>query len=210
MLKRFFTSAVAVVGYAQLHFALRFAPVRTEGLLRIYDLESDESQGSVALEKVAAAVRMTTNYAPRRAHRLMRDVKRIIVITNPVGAASYMHGMRAVFIDRASLLATSTSVVAALLVHEAAHARLWLAGISHDVARHRRLERRCNLEMLDFVRQIPDAPLLIEWATRTLSQTMSSAEEQALIARRKDAWLRRLGLPDWLVRVLRRTVYPEG
>ena len=155
------TRATIVVARAWARYRLRGYPSTRVGPLRLIDasLTSNES----VLPRLAAAIALIESIDPRRLRRLERDVQRVIVLGVETPNAGYDPYLPAIFVRVGAVTDYTAQLTAALLVHEATHARIWSAGVHEVEAIHDRLERRCWLEALAFAVQVPDSSPLREW-----------------------------------------------
>src|SRR5947199_978106 len=165
-----------------------------------------ESAAEPILLRVENALRLTETHDPRRYSRLIGDLARVWVrlLTGPV--ARFSHALRACELDTRFVLADSSSpdVIAATIVHEATHARLWRAGIGYREEVRARVEAVCTRRELAFAARLPDGARLRE--TLRASQfppdfwTNWAFRERDLHGTIEA--LRHLGTPDWLVKAV--------
>ena len=204
MIVRILRHLVAGYSYAGIYWQLRSAPRILADGVPIYDFTDREHADALeALARHAEAVRFLAQHDPRRMRQLRRDVKRILILRNPIGPAAYMPRVAAAVLD-CDMVKHPPAASAALLVHEATHARLWRRGIRDMPSYHGRIERRCNREMLAFIRQAPGAGYLEEWARQLAAAVPDYAADSAEVKRRKLAGLGQLGIPSWLARLVDR------
>ena len=64
---------------------------------------------------------------------------------------------------------TDTALIAAVIVHEATHARLWRCGFGYDEDERHRIEAICVRRELAFARRLPDGRRLREFAQEALA-----------------------------------------
>jgi hypothetical protein len=108
-------------------------------------------------------------------------------------------------LDRSHLLKPEVSgaEVASIIVHEATHARLALAGFGYEPATRERIEGVCFRSEIAFASRLPDGQALIDAARAQLAGDPAVWTDGARRERTVDK-LRQLGLPEWLVRILNR------
>jgi hypothetical protein len=98
----------------------------------------------------------------------------------------------------------SSELIAAAIVHEATHARLWRCGLSYEAALRPRMERLCISQELVFASKLPDGKAVAEWATLGLTNPPDLRDE-AFDARRQTGsveLLRYRKVPEWLIRIV--------
>lgn len=110
-----------------------------------------------ALPRVEAALDLIKTYDRKRYDRMVRDLDRIWVrlLTN---VAQYSPSWRACFLDERFVLsdAADTALIAAAIVHEATHARLWSYGFGYDEEVRQRVEAICIRREAAFANKLPD------------------------------------------------------
>lgn len=90
--------------------------------------------------------------------------------------------------------------IAAALVHEATHARLWQGGFRYRPADRERIERVCTTAELRFARQLRDPARMVAAIEAALQEPWWTEEQ---VAQRLERDLRSLGAPPWVLRLLR-------
>lgn len=164
------------------------------------------------IDKVTAALRLIEQHDPLRFARLKRDLTGGIRVDPAIAS-------RARFIARSWVCeinyefansGCTIEVLAATIVHEAAHARLWRRGITYDEPIRARVEAICMRRELAFARRLPDGEKCFAEVKRALEYLDSNDYTEAAFANRnaRHMWclsrkLRRYGLPIWFIRVLR-------
>ena len=102
-----------------------------------------------------------------------------------------------------------TEEIALTIVHEAAHARLWRAGVPYTEVLRPRVEAICMRREVAVARKFPDGQDWADWVERSIKSVDGQfLTEQGFSAREKKyRWrslrhIRKLGMPKWLVRSL--------
>ena len=114
--------------------------------VRLWRLEPDD--GKAVVERVTAALELMRAYDPRRFERMRRDCRHILV--GPTGGAFFWVLTRVCALDVKEVLKRSPSMLALIMVHEAAHARITAAGVYPSSPIMQRLEQRCVREQISF------------------------------------------------------------
>ena len=138
-----------------------------------------------------------------------QDLERVWVTPLPGPVGCFDHSLGACKLDPRFALAepTSPEMIAATIVHEAAHARLHRCGIGDEEDLRGREEAVCVRRELAFAARLPNGERVREQAERDLEwcSTRGLWTDQALSEGRRSGeieLLRHLRLPDWLVRAL--------
>jgi hypothetical protein len=136
-----------------------------------------------SLDKVDRALKVIAESTPARYAHIRRDVQRIWVGPIPNYArGQWIEELRLCML-RDSFVGdeeVSDAYVAALIVHEGAHARVARAGISFDEEMRPRVERLCIKSQLAFVRRHPDGGPLVELFEENLKRADSWWSDQRL------------------------------
>jgi hypothetical protein len=168
----------------------------------------NDEEAELGLCRVEKALGLIKTYDRRRYDRLCRDLERVWVGVVPGGLACFHSYLWICELDRRFVLdeATSAEVIAAAIVHEATHARLWRAGISYDEERRQRVEEVCFRRELAFAAKLPNGRQVCEDAeAKLLGYPASYWTDAAFTERSLDEHseaLRNLGVPDRIVRAL--------
>jgi len=152
-----------------------------------------------------------------RYDRLIRDLKRVWVVILPSYLAGFDHKIHACKIDTRFFLAATTTpeLIAATIVHEATHARLWGRGIRYEEARRPRIEEICLRREVAFAAKLPNGTDVRDQAERTLALCASGAYwtnaafSERYIEGGVEA-LRYMGAPGWLALVFRWLLLKRG
>jgi hypothetical protein len=169
-----------------------------------------ESEPEPILRRIEKALSLIKHYDRVRYDRLIRDLRRIWVLVLPTGLANFTHTIDACEIDTRFFLAemTTPELIAATIVHEATHARLWRRGIRYEEAQRPRIEEICLRSEIAFAAKLPNGEDVRDSAERTLT-LCANAEYWTTAASRERhdegsfEALHYLGTPDWLLRFLR-------
>jgi hypothetical protein len=177
---------------------------RVDGLW-VGTYESDPEQ---VLRRVEEALGLIEAYDRLRYDRLTRDLERVWVRLLHTGAlGSFNESVSACELDVRFVLAeTSTpEVIAATIVHEAAHARLRRRGVGYEEELRVRVEAICFRRELAFAKKLPNGEQVHEQAERMLELCSThdywsnTAFEERYVAGGIEA-ARHVGLPYWLAR----------
>ena len=157
------------------------------------------------LRRVEEALHLIKVNDRLRYDRLLRDLERVWVRMVPGGLGRFTESLHACELDRRFVLAETSSadLIAATIVHEAAHARLLRCGIAYEEELRPRVEAVCLRRELAFAAKLPNGEQVRELAERTLALCTSQDHwADAAFDERNVAELRNLGTPEWLVRIL--------
>jgi hypothetical protein len=194
--------------------ALRFSTSRyVDGLW----IGTSESEPEPILRRIEEALSLIKRYDRVRYDRLIRDLRRIWVLVLPTGLANFTHKIDACEIDTRFFLAETTTpeLIAAVIVHEATHARLRHCGIGYEEAQRPRIEEICLRREIAFAETLPNGEAARDMAERTLALCAtgeywtSAAFRERYIEGGVEA-LRYLGAPGWLARVFRWLLVTRG
>jgi hypothetical protein len=165
----------------------------------------DENAGE-ALRRVEEALRLIRTYDRPRYDRLRRDLDRVWVRLLTAGVAQFSPALRACLIDERFVLAETTdaTVLAAAIVHEATHARLWHCGIGYEEGRRQRVEAICIRRELAFARKLPDGRRVRAWAEAALAMSPSQWTDTAFRDRELEGKVRVLQHLErnWVARIV--------
>ena len=162
------------------------------------------------LQRVEAALLLIKTCDPIRYQRLIRDLKRVWVFLLPASIGSFKEPLQTCQLDPRFVLSkrATPDIIAAVIVHEATHARLRRCGFSYREEVRPRVEAICIRQELAFARRLQDGARVREWAEASLT---ACATPDALtdVAREKRhvegslEVLRHLGAPNWVLRLTR-------
>ena len=156
------------------------------------------SSGTEALASIGQALHLLEETSTLRFRQLQRSLRRI-VLTHATGTA-YWPSLEACLIRVPTVERLQVAELMLLLVHEATHARLDLAGIRVSDKNRGRIERLCMRTEAEVAARLPDAHIHLSRIEHQLAEpwwTPSQRVERGL------AELHALGCPEWFVRSLR-------
>jgi hypothetical protein len=161
------------------------------------------------LRRVEEALALIKACDPRRYSRILKDLDRVWVNLLPGSLGQFKNSIRACEIDERFVLADTSSpeVIAAVIVHEATHARLWKRGISYDESIRGRVEAICVRRELAFAKRLPNGQQVLEWAEACLAMPSATWTHNAFQERNLQGsieLLRHLGAPRWLLSFIER------
>jgi hypothetical protein len=157
-----------------------------------------------ALQPVEAALNLIKKHDPRRYDRLRHDLIRVWIRLLPGDLACFNAAFGACELDTRFVLEHPPEIIAATLVHEATHARLWRTGIDYVEESRHRIEAICIRQELVFAGRLPKGTIVLEWAEARLLQP-SDLSDQAFGARHLTGSIeafRHSGAPEWLVQAV--------
>ena len=188
-------------------FTLRLSKGRRFDGLWIGVLLEDEAER--ISRRVEEALTLIKAHDRLRYDRLVSDLERIWVRLLPGSLGNYDRTINACQLDTRFVVAetSSTEQIAAVIVHEATHARLFKCGIGYPVELRSRVEAVCMRRELAFAAKLPNG-----------EQVREQAERRLLIRRVQDTWtnvafgtrhlegnvaiLHHLGCPEWVVQAI--------
>jgi hypothetical protein len=143
-----------------------------------------------------------------RFSRITRDLERIWVRILPGAHGQFNASLNACELDDRFVLSVAErpELVAAVIVHEATHARLWRCGIGYDEAIRARVEAACFKRERAFAAKLPDGELVGAQAEGRLhyytSETWTNAALRMGYEEGAAQALRDFGYPEWLIRAI--------
>ncbi|WP_353644585.1 hypothetical protein [Mesorhizobium sp. WSM2239] len=161
-----------------------------------------------AMDRVDAGLSLIRLHDPVRYRRLTRDLKRIWLRHLPgcIGRfdpPSWTCELDSRFVQDNE---TTTEMVAALIVHEATHARLWRHGIRYEENIRFDVEGVCIRREIAFSAKLPEGGLVRQRAARKLdalsNMDLSDAAKRKRLRERMEGTLRGIGMPQWIVKLL--------
>jgi hypothetical protein len=188
--------------------------LRTSASRRIDGLwiGSFDNDAEPRLRPVEEALNLIKIYDPVRYAHLIRDLERIWVTVISGGLAHFDPSICACVLDERHLLnnANPPERIAASIVHEATHARLWRSGIGYEGEELRaRVEAVCFRRERAFAAKLPN---------RNGQRNREQADQKLAAYADRGYWtdeafytrevqdvhktLQYLGMPNWLVRVV--------
>jgi len=166
-----------------------------------------DRDSAASLNRVEEALGLIKTYDRRRYDRLIRDLQCVWVLVIPGGIAKFDSSLWACVLDPRHVLNEANSVarIAASIVHEATHARLWRRGIRYQENLRSRVEAVCFRRERAFAARIPNGEQNRELADQKLAAYAGQEQwtDEALCHRHNAgsiAALQYLQTPNWLIR----------
>jgi len=165
-----------------------------------------QSNADVVLRRVEDALAIVRRYDGLRYARVLRDLDRIWIRLLPTGAAQYSPVLRACVLDERFVLANTTDseLIAAVIVHEATHARLWETGFRYEEVIRERIEAVCFRRELAFARDLPNGDRVKQWTEAAMLEPGDYWTDASSSDRERDGAtevLRHLSSSNWLARL---------
>jgi hypothetical protein len=166
-----------------------------------------EGDAEPILRRVEDALGLIKACDKCRYDRIIHDLERVWVRLLPGDLARFSPALRACVLDPRFVLAEMTppEILAAAIVHEATHARLWHCGIGYEEDLRPRVEAICVRRELAFARKLPNGRSVREWAEGAMRHPSTEWKDAAFAERDLEGsvqMLHHLGVPKWLVRML--------
>lgn len=155
------------------------------------------------MAEVLAVIR---EHDPRRYGRMTNDCDRLWIRVISASLGQYDASLRAIVIDERHLETSTITAVAATIVHEATHARLFAVGLGYEEADRDRVEARCRQEEYAFLQRVPGADREREWIRKCLETPSQYSDIARLDARMRtmERDMAYMKLPSWVTRLLLR------
>src|SRR3984885_9658165 len=117
-------------------------------------------RSTVQLSRVEDALALIKQYSPLDYARIIRQLERIWVAVGPREVAHYERSLNACVLNQRFVADPATTVekLAAVIVHEATHARLARCGIEYKLEQRTRHEAVCGPESWPLLLACPTAP----------------------------------------------------
>jgi hypothetical protein len=170
----------------------------------------DGDAAKADLDRVEEALRVIKTHDPQRYGRLLLDLERIWVRLVVEGVACFESSIWACVIDPRHLRdeGSSPERIAATIVHEATHARLWRCGIGYPEALRASVEAVCFRRERAFAAKLPNGEQIRDQAERKLEAYADQDYwTDAAFRTRYEAQLvtssQYMGMPAWLIRICR-------
>jgi hypothetical protein len=170
---------------------------------------SFDSEPDPILRRVEEALRLIKTYDRIRYDRLSRDLKGVWIRLLPGALGTFNAALCACELDRRFILDDDSppELIAAVIVHEATHARILHCGIESNEKLRQRVETICLHRELAFAARIPNSEKVRDFAERTLP--LASTEEfwtdeayEERFQNESAKVLREFGVPDRLIRFI--------
>jgi len=176
-----------------------------------------ETEAEPILRRIEEALLLIKRYDRIRYDRLLRDLQRVWVLLLPSSIGSFEVRIYRCEIDTRYCLAETTTpeLLAAVIVHEATHARLWRRGIRYEEAQRPRIEEICLRREIAFAAKLPNGEAVRDQAERTLAlcatgEYWTSAAFRERYIEGGVELLRYMGVPGWLAQVFRWLLVKRG
>jgi hypothetical protein len=176
-----------------------------------------ETEAEPILHRIEEALLLIKRYDRIRYDRLLRDLQRVWVLLLPWSLASFENRTYRCEIDTRFCLAETTTpeLLAAAIVHEATHARLWRRGIGYEEAQRPRIEEICVRREIAFAAKLPNGEDARDQAERTLALCATGEYWTGAAFRERYIEggveiLRYMGAPGWLALVFRWLLVKRG
>ena len=126
----------------------------------------------IAFEKVEAALGLVRDHAPVRFEQLKRDLACIFVFGERSAKGRYVQTERICDLTLSHIVAPETSPahIAATIVHEGQHARLFRLGIDRPERERGPIERVCHRAARAFGRRLPDGQAIVRVYTAQMER----------------------------------------
>jgi hypothetical protein len=176
-----------------------------------------ETEAEPILHRIEEALLLIKRHDRIRYERLLRDLQRVWVLLLPSSIAIFEYGIYTCEIDTRYCLAETTTpeLLAAVIVHEATHARLWRRGIHYEEAQRPRIEEICIRREIAFAAKLPNGEAARDKAEQTLA--LCATGEYWTSAAFRERYIeggvevvRYMGAPDWLAQVFRWLMVKRG
>ncbi|MBZ9671668.1 hypothetical protein LB543_14830 [Mesorhizobium sp. ESP7-2] len=169
-----------------------------DGLLVVYTGDEESKK----INKVAAALKLISDFDPIRYKRMHHDLNRIWVLTIAGWVGRYQQATSTCELDERFVLnqGTTPERIASTIVHEATHARLGRCGIGYQEELRTRVEQVCIRREMAFARKLPsgaDIDQRAEMKLNSLSGLSDAAMAERYFEGQRKALLY-LGGPAWL------------
>jgi hypothetical protein len=183
---------------------------------------SFEAEPEPSLHRVKEALHLIKTYDRQRYERLIRDLERVWVFLIPGGLAQFDYSIWACVLDPRYVLneTNSPEQIAATIVHEATHARLWRCGIGYQEGQRYRVEAVCLRRERAFAAKLPQGEKIRGEADASLAYYAKQDywTNEAFRTRYVEGAVKvfqHVGMPNWLIRIfrtrlLRRQRLPRG
>jgi hypothetical protein len=182
--------------------ALRFGrKISMDGVKLVVALRRDRAE--ILRRKVAAALRLINDHAPKHYARIQRFIPSILILGFHNASAVYISDLKLCDISADFALSESTGAeqMAMTLVHEATHGYLHSRGVSYAEDRRARIEHICVQTEIGFARRLPQADGLLTDARRRLDYGPGYWTDASFFQREVEDFTK-AGAPRFLIRLL--------
>lgn len=160
------------------------------GSIVVADLVSDEGSSS-RLATVIRALHLIENLLPYRWWFIQRRLRRVLIVEG--GGQLYSFDLNACVLDVKFVTKTREARIAAMVVHEATHARLSWWGVGYDRASRQRIEEFCARVEADALTAFGLPRMASDVALRVASPWWT--DEQLLLRRASQREAHRISRP---------------
>ena len=150
------------------------------------------------LAQIDSALLLMEQFDPLGFARLRRCLKCVVVLQT--GGPAFIPPIRGCILGESLVLSSTSTGLALMLVHEAAHARLWQLGFRYGSTIRSRIERFCIRCEIAFASRLPESDTTVPWVRQKLTHDELWTDES--LRKRRQIQLADLDLPVWLRRVL--------
>jgi hypothetical protein len=165
-----------------------------------------ETEAERVLPRVEAALGLIKTHDRQRYDRIVADLDRVWVRLLTTYVAQFSPSWSACFLDERFVLGDTTDAahIAAAIVHEATHARLWRCGFGYDEEVRQRVEAVCVRREVAFANKLPDGERIRAVAAEALALSPTYWTSVAAQERHYEGSLQALHYLryDWLARPL--------
>jgi len=165
-----------------------------------------ETEAERVLPRVEAALGLIKTHDRQRYDRIVADLDRVWVRLLTTYVAQFSPSWSACFLDERFVLGDTTDAahIAAAIVHEATHARLWRCGFGYDEEVRQRVEAVCVRREVAFANKLPDGERIRAVAAEALALSPTYWTGVAAQERHYEGSLQALHYLryDWLARPL--------
>src|SRR6185437_9021869 len=165
-----------------------------------------ETEAERVLPRVEAALGLIKTHDRQRYDRIVADLDRVWVRLLTTYVAQFSPSWSACFLDERFVLGDTTDAahIAAAIVHEATHARLWRCGFGYDEEVRQRVEAVCVRREVAFANKLPDGERIHAVAAEALALSPTYWTGVAAQERHYEGSLQALQYLryDWLARPL--------
>jgi hypothetical protein len=165
-----------------------------------------ETEAERVLPRVEAALGLIKTHDRQRYDRIVADLDRVWVRLLTTYVAQFSPSWSACFLDERFVLGDTTDAahIAAAIVHEATHARLWRCGFGYDEEVRQRVEAVCVRREVAFANKLPDGERIHAVAAEALALSPTYWTSVAAQERHYEGSLQALHYLryDWLARPL--------
>jgi hypothetical protein len=171
--------------------------IRDEPIHIAVELEDADVADATTIDStICESLRLLSAYAPRHMNGLTRAVRCVLLQRAP--NSSFLTASRVIVLDLSMVRRGDPLLLAAILVHEATHARIAAAGIHAYRDLQARIERRCLLEQVGFLCKVPGGEPLAEYFSQFFEVRWW---DNANVTKRRVGYFSDIGVPIWLVRL---------